>query len=75
MILEAIIYLTFFILGFTTAYGSLHIFRRPARRAPHVHVVEMTQEEAHDIITEFLRSKARHPSQQHYRHPEMEDDE
>lgn len=37
--------------------------------------VEVTPEEAHALINAYLQSKARHPSNRRFHHPEMEEED
>lgn len=68
---EILIYIVLFALGLITGW-SQSIYQP---RRTHVHVAEMSNEEAHEIVNAYLRSRANHPSNQRFRHPEMEEED
>ena len=70
--IETFIYLALFALGLITGW-SQSLIHQPRRT--HVHVAEMSSEEAHEIVNAYLRSRANHPSNQRFRHPEMEEED
>lgn len=49
--------------------------RRTAKREYQIELKELTPEEAYAILNAYRESRARHPSQQFRKHPEMEEED
>ena len=70
--IEILIYLALFVLGFITGL-SQSLITKP-RQSEQVEVAEIGIDDAIEII-EYLQARNRHPSNQRFRHPEMEEED
>lgn len=70
--IETLIYLALFVLGFITGW-SQSLITKP-RQSQQVEVAEISIDEAVQLI-EYLQARNRHPSNYRFRHPEMEEED